>query len=380
MSMPCTAIKPSGRLTLTGYRYPDAQMMAIWIDDGKVSGDEPFQVLTTDPEVQRWVAPGFCDLQVNGFAGRDFMAPDLDVGDIECMAQAILCTGVTRFLPTVVTAELDLMCRQLAVIADAIEQVPLVSAMCPGIHLVGPFIRSEDGPRGKHPRSCVREAEIADFEQLWRAARGRLALLTMAPDVHGAIALIRHAVNQGVVVSLGHHRAGRDVLDAAIAAGARLCAHPGIGCDPVLPRHDNYIWDQLADDRLWASFIADGRHLPAATLKSMLRAKTCLRSVLVTDATSTAGLPQTVNSATDMPTTIAKAVIDGGATLLEALAMASVRPAMLLPGWQGPWSCFAGRPADMVEFDWYRQEGRLVVRKVVYAGFAASPSPSAATR
>src|SRR6185369_5044065 len=161
-----------------------------------------------DPVAEnRWLVPGFFDLQVNGFAGVDFCNPALTVADVEKAARAILATGTTRFLPTIITGALDDMCRELFIISTAIETSPLVRQMCPGIHVEGPFIHPEDGPRGAHPREHVRAPGVADFERLREAARGKIRLLTLAPDQPGAPDVISHVTKAGVLVAIGHHRA-----------------------------------------------------------------------------------------------------------------------------------------------------------------------------
>ncbi len=395
MTSPPPPIQEGARLTFTGRRYPDAQYMAVWVEGGKVVGDEPIQTIEVDPGVERWIVPGFFDLQINGFAGRGFVEPNLTVDDVVHVARAVLATGVTRFLPTIITASIDVMCRQLTVITDAIDRVPLVKQMCPGVHVEGPFIHPDDGPRGAHPREHVRPPNVADYERLREAAAGHIAILTLAPDQAGAPDLIRHAAGQGVIVALGHHRADIAAIDAAVNAGAKMTTHLGNGSDATLPRLDNPIWNQLGDDRLWASFISDGHHLPARTLRCMLRAKRADRRILVTDAVAAAGMPPgryrfggtdveltaqrkvvltgtpyLAGSAADMPLIISHAVIDAGLTLLEAVSLASVRPAMLMPGWSGPWSCMAGAPADLVELDFRPADGRITVRQIAAGPFS----------
>src|SRR5262249_18740044 len=160
-----------------------------------------------------------------------------------------------------------------------------------GLHLEGPYISPLDGFRGAHPREHVRDASIDDFLRRQEAADGRIRLVTLAPEVPGAIALIEHLVRYGIRVAMGHTAATALEIQAAGAAGPTPSAHPGHGCALMLPRHPNVLWEQLAADALHASFIADGHHLPPSTVKAMLRAKTPGRCVLVTDAIAAAGCP-----------------------------------------------------------------------------------------
>jgi N-acetylglucosamine-6-phosphate deacetylase len=229
--------------------------------------------------------PGLVDLQVNGFAGVDFGDPALAPEGVLRAVAAIEKTGVTRFLPTLITSSLETFSACARTIARTSH--PAIA----GIHMEGPYISPEDGPRGAHPRAFVREADADDFRRRQEAAEGRIHLVTVAPEAPGVLRVIEHAVGTGVRVAIGHTGATPEQIAAAVGAGATLSTHLGNGCAQVLPRHPNVIWEQLADDRLMASFIVDGHHLPPATVKSMVRAKTPGRSILVTDAIAAAGMP-----------------------------------------------------------------------------------------
>lgn len=229
--------------------------------------------------------PGLVDLQVNGFAGVDFNDLRLEPDSIDVALDAMRRTGVTRCLPTLVTSSLDAFARCARTIAR--HRSPVIA----GIHMEGPYISHEDGPRGAHPREHVAPASIDDFERRQEAAEGRILLLTLAPESPGAARLIEHAVERGVRVALGHTMASAAEIRDAVTAGASLSTHLGNGCASVMARHANVLWEQLGADELLASFIVDGHHLPAATVKAMIRAKTPERSVLVTDAVAPACCP-----------------------------------------------------------------------------------------
>lgn len=375
---------------LTGRLFPHGSPVTVQVEGGRITAVNQRPNVDSSHATERWIVPGFFDLQVNGFAGRSFIDAAITRQDVEYVARALLRTGVTRFLPTIITADLDHMCDQLAVIAGAIQDIPLIGAMCPGIHVEGPFIHPEDGPRGAHPREHVRRPNSADFDRLFNASAGRIALLTLAPDQPGAIELIRHVVQSGVLVSLGHHRADQAAIAAAIDAGARLCTHLGNGIDAELDVQDNPVWRQLGEDRLWASFIADGHHLPPAALKCSLRAKTTQRSVLITDAVAAAGMPpgrfrfagkeaellasgRTVlpgtpflaGSAASMTVVLSQAVVSGDVSFTNAVAMATMQPRQLMADHTHAWSCTIGAPADLVELDWHPADGRIVIRQVI---------------
>jgi N-acetylglucosamine-6-phosphate deacetylase len=176
-------------------------------------------------------------------------------------------------------------------IAAACARWPDVDRRVLGIHLEGPFISPEEGFRGAHPKDSVRPPDWAEFAALQDAANGRIVLITLAPETTGAISFIRKAVASGVVVALGHTSADGATVRAAIDAGARLSTHLGNGLAATLPRHPSVLWEQAAEDRLLASLIADGHHLDRATLRVLIRAKTPGRILLVSDASSLAGLP-----------------------------------------------------------------------------------------
>lgn len=228
---------------------------------------------------------GFCDLQVNGFAGVDFNDPAVTPSQVRQAASAMEATGVTLFLATLISSPIDRFASSARAILSA-----GVSALA-GLHMEGPYISPEDGPRGAHERGDVTAASVDDVKRRQEAADGRIRLVTLAPEVPGALAVVDYLIQTGVRVAIGHTAATADELREAIARGATLSTHLGNGCAMMLPRHPNVLWEQLAADELMASFIVDGHHLPPATVKAMMRAKTPSRCLLVTDATSAAGLP-----------------------------------------------------------------------------------------
>ncbi len=160
-----------------------------------------------------------------------------------------------------------------------------------GFHVEGPFISPEDGPRGAHPQRWVRPPDLDEFRRFQEAAQGNIRLLTLSPEWPGSAAFIEQVVAEGVAVSIGHTQASATQIREAVSAGASLSTHLGNGAHAVLPRHPNYIWEQLALDRLTASFIVDKIHLDASFLIVALRAKGIERSVLITDAVMPAMCP-----------------------------------------------------------------------------------------
>ena len=271
--------------SLTGRDPCTGQSLMVHCADGHIAAID-----RGPDEETAWLAPGLIDLQVNGYRGCDLNANDLTIDAIERLARGLLATGVTTFLPTLITASEEEIIHKLRIIAAARRAEPLLEQMIPCVHVEGPHIAPEDGPRGAHPRTEVRPPEIAEFVR-WQAACDNLVgMVTLSPHYAGAPEYIRALSAQGIHTSLGHTNATADQIRVAAEAGARLCTHLGNGVASLLPRHPNLIWAQLAEDRLTATFIADGHHLPADTLTAMLRAKTVHRSILVSDLVSVAGL------------------------------------------------------------------------------------------
>ncbi|HEX9114554.1 MAG TPA: N-acetylglucosamine-6-phosphate deacetylase [Anaerolineae bacterium] len=238
-----------------------------------------------------WIVPGLIDLQVNGFAGSDFCSETITPAEVECVSTALAQAGVTAYLPTVITNSAGAIEASMRAIAAACEQGGAARERILGIHLEGPYISPVDGPRGTHPLEHVRPANWQEFCRWQDAAGGRIRLVTLAPEIPGALRFISQAREAGVVVSLGHHTATREQIDAAVTAGASLCTHLGNGSHAQLPRHPNYIWEQLANDALHASIIVDGHHLPPSVVKAFYRAKGADRLILVSDVVWLAGMP-----------------------------------------------------------------------------------------
>jgi N-acetylglucosamine-6-phosphate deacetylase len=235
---------------------------------------------------------GLVDLQVNGFAGVDFNAGrDLDAAAMDRALAAMLETGVTLCLPTIITAVPGVMRERLLALDAAVSASALGPAMCPGYHIEGPFLNPGDGYAGCHPAAAMTVPDEGFLVRLEAGLDRPILLVTLAPELPGSLPFIRRARAAGKLVAVGHSAAGPAVLATAAAAGAGLSTHLGNGLPGVLPKLDNTLMAQLAEDGLAASFIADGIHLPPHALKVMLRAKGAARCLLVTDATAAAAAP-----------------------------------------------------------------------------------------
>jgi N-acetylglucosamine-6-phosphate deacetylase len=255
------------------------------VEDNVITGSEP-----NDEPASMMLAPAFHDIQVNGSGGVAFTSDKLQPEDVGRVVKLHQAQGTGSFFPTVITASCLTMLHSLQTLKTAIESNPHVASACPGLHLEGPMISPVDGYRGAHPKEHVRPLGLAEFAEFQEACGGRIRLVTLAPEVPGAIALIEKLVGEGVQVSLGHTQADAAVIRAAVEAGAAFSTHLGNGIAENLHRHDNPIWHQLGEDRLTASMIADGHHLPANVVRAMARAKNP-HFILISDASSYAGCP-----------------------------------------------------------------------------------------
>ncbi len=236
-----------------------------------------------------WVGPGLVDLQLNGFRGLDFNAPPVPDDLPGKVTRELWREGVTTYLATVITNAPESIEASCRAIAKGCEEDADARAGIAGIHLEGPFISPEDGPRGAHPRAHVRAPDWDLFRRWQDAAGGRIRLVTFSPEWPGAEAFAARLAKAKVLASIGHTAAAPEQVRRCVDAGATLSTHLGNGAHLVLQRHPNYLWEQLADDRLTACFIADGFHLPDSVMKVLLRAKAG-RAALVSDAVYLAGL------------------------------------------------------------------------------------------
>jgi N-acetylglucosamine-6-phosphate deacetylase len=237
-----------------------------------------------------YLSPGFIDLQVNGYLGVDFNDPGCSPEQIARSIRGLFASGVTRFYPTVITGSPAGMLGALRNLKCAQETLREGAAI-DGFHVEGPHISPDDGPRGAHPLRWVRPPDLDEFRRWQEATGNQVRIVTLAPDWPQSLRYIEAITAEGVVASIGHTSATAQQLADAVSAGATLSTHLGNGAHPVMRRHPNYLWEQLAEDRLMADFIVDGIHLPPSFLKVALRAKTIARSVLVTDAAAPAGCP-----------------------------------------------------------------------------------------
>lgn len=338
------------------------------------------------------ILPGFIDIQVNGFGGYDLNREGVTEEDVAGVVRALWVCGVTRFCPTICTESHERMIAALGTIARACDQHPWIERAVLGVHVEGPYISPEDGPRGAHPRRHVRVPAWDEINTFQAAAGGRICMVTLAPELPGAIEIIERLLGNGIIPAIGHTAAGRADLLSAVRAGARISTHLGNGSHAMIPRHHNYIWEQLALDDLWASLIVDGHHLPPAVVKVFVRAKGPQRCVLTSDAVWLAGLtpgvyqlldhtveltperkvqligtPYLAGSAIDLATAVGNAVAFAGVSLDQAVQMASRHAAQLL-GRPDIGGLTPGQAADVVVASWDVEAARLEVLQTIVGG------------
>jgi N-acetylglucosamine-6-phosphate deacetylase len=349
------------------------------------------------PAIREMIAPGFIDLQVNGFAGVDYNDPAAEHDEIARSIQVMFTTGVTRFFPTVITgseARITGAVRNLAAAKRRFEDagMPEGHAMF-GFHVEGPHLSPEDGPRGAHPLEHIRPPDFEEFERWQAAADGNIRLVTISPEWEQTPAYIRSLIRNGVVASIGHTKANSEQIQAAVDAGATMSTHLGNAAHATLHKTQNYIWDQLVQDRLTASFIVDGIHIPRAFLTAAVRAKGVERSVLVTDAVMPAmcepgfynlgqvdvelrangsvvlrGGDRLAGSALRMDHAIGNTVRMTGLSLSEALTMATTNAARAGRVAGRLRGIVPGEKADLVRFVWDSSAHVLEIKETIVAG------------
>ncbi|MGD0433547.1 MAG: N-acetylglucosamine-6-phosphate deacetylase [Acetobacteraceae bacterium] len=330
--------------------------------------------------------PGLFDLQVNGYAGVDFNTTELTPDALDHALHAMLRAGVTQCLPTLITAAEAELTTRIHALDHAIRSSRLGPLMVVGIHLEGPFLNPTPGYAGCHPATAMVPPDHGLLERMIANSGTRIRLLTLAPELPGSTPLIRWAVERGIGVAMGHTAADHETVARAATAGVSLSTHLGNALPQPQPKFLNPMIAQLAEDRLAASFIADGIHVPPHALGVLLRAKGRERSILITDATSAADAPPGIydfagmriehaadgsvrepgsdvlaGSALRLDQAVRNVVGWGFATAEQAIGMASTRPAALLAVELAP---------EAVEWD-----DRLIPRIVTVGGITVSNPP-----
>jgi N-acetylglucosamine-6-phosphate deacetylase len=368
------------RTVLTAQRLWDGIRLLDWpvvvIEDSRIASISPRAAveLPTDARVLDFpgatLAPAFFDVHIHGATGHDVMEATPEA--LGAMGSFLAAHGTGSFLATTVTAPLDATLRSLSGLAKLLAQPPVSGrAQAVGIHLEGPFLSHTK--RGVQPAEHLLAPDTATFDRLFEAAEGRIRLMTLAPELPGAIELAAHATARGVRVSLGHSNATAVETQAAIAAGAVSATHTFNAMRPLDHREPGILGTVLTNDALFAELICDGIHVAAEMVKLWWRAKGAERAILVTDAISAAGMPDGAYRLGDFSVQVAngRATANGvlagsvltldraltnfieftGAPLEHALLLLTVNPAAMIGLGEQVGSVAVGQMANLVAVD-----------------------------
>jgi len=347
-------IEISAQQVIEGIHYHTGQPVQVTVSNGMIENITPLDKPVGENPV--YIAPGFFDNQINGFAGVSFAFGDSDLtpeGIVKATTE-LWKNGVTTYLPTLTTNSIDLLTRNFEILSKAVDDENLRGSV-PGFHLEGPYINPEDGYRGAHPKQFVKLPDWNEFLKLHEASGKNILQLTLAPEMEGALDLISNCNHEGIVVALGHHNANMETVTAAIDRGAKIATHLGNGAANMINRHRNLFWPQLADDRLNISIICDSFHLLPEEIQVFYKVKGVEKTIITSDVTHYAALKpgeyktstgETIELTKDgMLSYPAQNVLYGsaspitkgvgyvmqvtGCTLADAVQMASTNPARL---------------------------------------------------
>ncbi|CAN5547611.1 N-acetylglucosamine-6-phosphate deacetylase [soil metagenome] len=277
-------------MRIRGKHYRTGHLCEVEWHQGRILAISECRSVTPDLEAE-WISPPLFDLQINGGGGVNFSSGRLRVEEVQRVVEHCRAHGIGGFCPTLITQSEATLHQGFMTLCAARRQSREIASAIPAFHLEGPYIAREDGPRGAHPLAHVRPPDWDEFRRLQESAEGLIRLVTLAPELPGSLPFIEKLIAAGCVAAIGHTAATPATIRDAVQAGARLSTHLGNGSHALLPRHENYIWEQLDQDLLWASLIVDGSHLPAALVRTIVKVKTPERLILTCDASSLAGMP-----------------------------------------------------------------------------------------
>ena len=357
-------------------------MPVVVIEDGRIASISTRAAKETPGDAQvidfpgSTLGPALFDVHNHGAKGHDVM--EATPAALDAIGSFLASRGTGSYLATTVTAPLNTTLWSLSGLAKLLERPAVAGQARPiGIHLEGPFL--SHSKRGVQPAEHLLAPDIATFDRFFEAAEGHIRLMTLAPELPGAVELTAHATARGVRVSLGHSNATAAETRAAIAAGAVSATHTFNAMRPLDHREPGILGTVLTCDTLFAEMICDGIHTAREMAKLWWRAKGPERAILVTDAMSAAGMPdgeyqlggfavQVANGRAMVGDTLAGSVLTldralanfvefTGAPLEQALRLATVNPAAMTGLGDQAGSVAVGQPASLVAVD---RAGKLV--------------------
>ena len=274
---------------IEGIHYATGRPVRLTVRDGMIAGiAENRDEMKTGRDI--YIAPGLIDNQINGYANVDFSGNDLSVSGFIHAAKQIWKSGVTTFLPTLITNSHENLIRNFGILRQALEENTIFEGSVPGFHLEGPYISPDEGFRGCHPVQHIRKPSLAEFRNYQEAAGGGIIHVTLAPELEGAQEFIRYCTAEGIITAMGHTNSNAAEIHTASECGVQLSTHLGNGCANMIHRHNNPIWPQLADERLIPTIIADGFHLLPEELRVFLKVKGPEKLILTSDVMYLAGM------------------------------------------------------------------------------------------
>ncbi|MFP4383603.1 MAG: N-acetylglucosamine-6-phosphate deacetylase [Spirochaetia bacterium] len=279
-------MKAEQGISVQGISVLTGKPVEITVADGRIADVRDIEQTGDLP----YCGPGFLDMQLNGYRGSDYSLPDLNREDIIKIIRSLEGAGTVSHVPTIVTRPREIILRNLEVLDQTVQDNELAAASIAGIHLEGPYISAEDGPRGAHDAGYIRDPDFDEFMEWQEVSGGRIKMITLAPERKGAMEFISRISETGVIAALGHTGAEPEIIREAVAAGARFSTHLGNGNYDMIHRFRNNIWEQLARDDLVTGMMSDGFHLPPSAVKVFTRAKGTDRIVLVSDAALMGGM------------------------------------------------------------------------------------------
>ena len=271
---------------LIGRSFLDGRPLEISISEGNIQFVSPIDSSSENV----WIGPGFTDIQVYGYGGLDYNELYGDVLALGQISRKLLSFGVTSHFPTIITNSPEKISALIQQVVQLRQLDSLAHSCITGIHIEGPFISPEDGPRGAHFREFVQAPNWNLFQKWIKESEGLIRMITLSPEWEGSTTFIEKCVESGILVSIGHTNASHEQIGEAVKAGARLSTHLGNGMHSIIARHPNYLWSQLAAENLSATFIADGFHLPAEVIQVFKKVKS-EKLMLVSDSVALAGMP-----------------------------------------------------------------------------------------